>query len=149
MQNTNEAIKKLARYELRYKKFKEIFNAFQEDMSRLANEKSPLKEIKVAHESDTVSRIQLFDLDLKIAFSLALKDGAPKGKLSFLKMNPYDDKDITEVNHMLFNGEGVVHIDPPEGEDQINILYGNGLIIILNWLCDELEEKSKESDIVD
>lgn len=141
MQTAKQAISRLSQLKLRYDRLKQLFNGFQTHIEELAKDTFPVQGIKVTHESDTMSRVQLLDLDSKVAFSVTSKDRATKGKLSFLKINPFNDKDITEAKSVLFNGQGIVDIEPPKEEDPIDINGDNCSInIVLNWLCEELEK---------
>lgn len=137
MNSTGDSLEKLAQAQRRYRKFRELFREFQQNLALLHGDRFPLKGIGVDHEDGEHSNLSFLDRNYCIEFTMVCVDGVLKGSITFYRL--IDDQTKNLLQRAIFNGQGELDVEPtPEG----NPIYvdddSSCMGLVLEWLKSEI-----------
>ena len=137
MNNLDEMTKELSRYLARHEKFKTIFKTFQDNIVHLKSRSFPVRGITIDNDSDINTSILFVGRKYNIRFSSCMTNEGLKGKISIYRAT--ETAEVIEVSSVTYNGQSVVDIEPPSGEDPIALNEDSCCInLVLNWLYNDI-----------
>lgn len=129
----NEMTNQLSPLSARHNSFKAIFNTFQENINHLRTDRFPVKGISVERSSDEKTVISFIGRTYEATFSSKIVKKSLVGVITFARILS-DDKN-TEIANITYNGQSVVDIQPPSGEDPVALNEDSCCLnLVLNWL---------------
>jgi hypothetical protein len=137
MQAIEKAIEQLTPLVSRYQSLKVLFNQFQKCIEEANKQTFPVKEISVNTLSAIKSEVNFLDRLYVISFSIVKSQGLiAVARVSDSQTNA----EITQIDSVSFNGQGVVATQQPQNEDQINIKEESCCLnLLLNWLLKDAQ----------
>ncbi|MCF7822092.1 MAG: hypothetical protein K9M17_06600 [Mariprofundaceae bacterium] len=87
--------------------------------------------------SDDKTIISFIGRTYELNFSSCMVDGVFNGKISASRV--IDDDNANEIASITYNGESVVDVEAPQGEDPITLVSDVCCFnLVLNWLSSEI-----------
>lgn len=137
MKTISEMTTELSKLSSRHDTFRKIFKTFQQHLNHLNSDTFPVRGITLENKSDETSSLSFIGRLYELKFSSCMIDGAMKGKITVSRI--LGEKNVKEITSITYNGQSIVDIKPPQGEDPISLNVDNSCVnLALNWLSTEI-----------
>lgn len=137
MKKIDQMANELSQISNRHNTFWNIFKKFQQNINHLQSDTFPVKGIKLENVSDSKTIISFIGRTYELNFTSCMVKGAIKGEISFSRI--IGENCANEINSITYNGQSIVDLAPPEGEDPISLAEDSCCLnLVLNWLSSEI-----------
>lgn len=138
MKKIEDVVGELSGLSTRHEKFQEIFETFKNNITYLSDDNFQVKGIRLINKSKDLTTISYLGRSYEFRFSSCIADQVFRGKITFYRTFG-ENTDAQEISCILYDGQSVADITPPEGEDPILLSSDSCCLnLVLNWLSGEI-----------